>query len=598
MARAAKWLILPVSCALAGACGSAAAFQVFKVGGDADCPYPSIQAAVDAAAATPGADYVWIAMNGSYAGENVQVSDADGVIIVGGLVDCDDIDVDTRMTTVSGAGNDGSAVFTIRGHSSVKLQNLLITGAARDGDANGGAVDFDGSGDLEIELSSITQNSAGYGAGVNAKGDGGHLDVVLEDNTLVLGNTAQTSGGGVRVEGDTRLYVDDPEIMIGFNHALTGIGGGVEVIGPAEAEIGSSGYNGGAVIQFNDAVHGGGIAAAASESNDTAHVYLFTTDPANPVQVSDNFASATGGGIYLKPHTDTLDFGLAMFEAADFRINDNIALEGSAIYGDEDYNIIAGYVGSDVILNSTESPALGVPCAPGVPCNEIRGNIAEDANANPTDGATILMQSCSAIYATRTLFSGNRGGYLIRAFGDQGAHVDLRQSVAAQNTVAHDLINFAPTSQFSTVTLHGSTIVDNTIGSDYVVYADAESSEITDSIIDQLGTQTIAYTGSLTAAYVLTNNASTLAGGTAIVDGEPDYVDRANGDYHLQRSSFGVDFAPAEEGVDRDGNPRTVDLIDLPNGPGPLDLGAYEIQNQIASCAVGDTIYCDGFDGA
>jgi hypothetical protein len=104
----------------------------------------------------------------------------------------------------------------------------------------------------------------------------------------------------------------------------------------------------------------------------------------------------------------------------------------------------------------------------------------------------------------------------------------------------------------------------------------------------------------LTAGYVLTNNASTLAGGTFIVDGEPAFVDRAGGDYHLQRTSFGVDVAPGDAGVnmdlDLDGNPRTVNLIDMPDGDGPMDIGAYEIQNQIASCAVGDTVFCNGFD--
>jgi hypothetical protein len=62
------------------------------------------------------------------------------------------------------------------------------------------------------------------------------------------------------------------------------------------------------------------------------------------------------------------------------------------------------------------------------------------------------------------------------------------------------------------------------------------------------------------------------------------------------RTSLGVDFAPSGTGSDLDRRPRTVDLIDIPNAFGPMDLGAYEIQNQIVACAVGDTIFCDGFD--
>ena len=82
------------------------------------------------------------------------------------------------------------------------------------------------------------------------------------------------------------------------------------------------------------------------------------------------------------------------------------------------------------------------------------------------------------------------------------------------------------------------------------------------------------------------------------VDGAPQFVDAANGDYHQALTSPGVDFAPANDGVDLDGNPRTLDLTDVVNQWGPLDVGAYEIQaGKIIGCSVADTIFCDGFDG-
>ena len=60
-----------------------------------------------------------------------------------------------------------------------------------------------------------------------------------------------------------------------------------------------------------------------------------------------------------------------------------------------------------------------------------------------------------------------------------------------------------------------------------------------------------------------------------------------------------MDLAPGEDGVDLDGNTRTIDLVDMPDGPGgAMDFGAYEIQSQIASCAIADTVFCDGFDGS
>jgi hypothetical protein len=96
---------------------------------------------------------------------------------------------------------------------------------------------------------------------------------------------------------------------------------------------------------------------------------------------------------------------------------------------------------------------------------------------------------------------------------------------------------------------------------------------------------------------VLTNDTIPLTGYDGIVDGVPAFVDAANGDYHLERSSPGVDMAPAADGVDRDGNPRTLDLFDVPDQWGPLDVGAYEIQTQASGpCSAPDTIYCNGFD--
>jgi hypothetical protein len=72
--------------------------------------------------------------------------------------------------------------------------------------------------------------------------------LTLDANTLVLENTADVDGGGIRVEGDSRLFMLANSTLIGYNHAPNGSGGGIEVVGPARADIGSSGYHGSAVI--------------------------------------------------------------------------------------------------------------------------------------------------------------------------------------------------------------------------------------------------------------------------------------------------------------------------------------------------------------
>ena len=71
------------------------------------------------------------------------------------------------------------------------------------------------------------------------------------------------------------------------------------------------------------------------------------------------------------------------------------------------------------------------------------------------------------------------------------------------------------------------------------------------------------------------------------------------GDYHLQITSLGIDFAisppdnrPAPT-IDLDAMPRVFDLPSIPNTYGPRDFGAYE---HFPPCYRLGTMFCDGFD--
>ena len=590
---------------------------IFTVGNGTDCPYRDIQAAVDAAAARPGPDYVWIVDDHTYTGEQVLISDADTVVIEGGFSTCD-IPTPDSFSTVSGAGNGGGAVFTIRGAVNVAFQNLLITGAARDGDASGGGIDFDGVGSLQLITTTIAFNSAGYGAGINMKGGASGATLTVSHDTAVLQNSASTSGGGIRIEGNTVLSVLEPNTLVSLNHAPNGYGGGIEVLGPAEADIGGSGPFGGAVISGNDAQYGGGIAAIAINDMEDPLVRLFTGDPANPVRVGGNLASATGGGVYLKPREATPNHTNAILCARDFRITDNAAQEGSAIYADEDSSfdpLETFYFGADVSLNTDpplwfrgrpQHPCGPVPpapvCATGVACNEIRDNIAEDTSGQPTPGSAVLIQTDGHLFADRVSLRGNTGAHVLRLVDTDAA--EISNCLVAEN-VTDELIYASlgdgdddSTNDF---VFDRCTLAGNTVSTPFVMSMNANSVTIRNSIIDQPGTQVIDFQGSpggLTAQYVLATSLSTLGSGIGLVDGEPTFVDAASGDYHLERTSLGVDFAPTQGGVDLDGEPRTIDLPDIANHFGPMDLGAYEVQvGGVLTCARTDTVYCDGFDG-
>ena len=590
------------------AASAEAGVGIFTVGNGTDCPYRDIQAAVDAAAAHPGPDYVWIVDDHTYTGEQVLVTDTETVVIEGGFSTCD-IPTPDSFSTVSGAGNGGGAVFTIRGAVDVAFQNLLITGASRDGDASGGGIDFDGTGSLELITTTVAFNTAGYGGGLNVKGEAGGATLTISHDTGIIDNTGTTSGGGIRIEGETHLDVLEPNTLIEGNHALNGYGGGIEVLGPARAAVGSPGI-GGAVIQFNDAQNGGGVAVIAIEAGRGGldpRIDLFTTDPANPVQISNNFASSKGGAIYLQSLDGTLlnprDIVRAYLCADDFRINDNLAADGAAIYADWGTLEGAPDAGSVVYLNSDACNGLAVRCAPGVACNELSRNLAEDSNAQPTGGAAILIGHDGALDARRFVLRGSEGGTLVTgAASDLGyASIEMDECLIVDNHTQHELVHLVEGS----LKVNNCTISHDAVDNGHVFYVEDQAQiaiELADDIVDESGILALDYAGdpaNVSARWILSNDIGTLPPDETIQAGVPTFVDAPAGDYHLDAHSLGVDFAPpidngTDDGMDLDRNQRLVDLLGIPNQFGALDLGAYEIQSH---CVLVDTLFCDGFDG-
>ncbi|HSC11896.1 MAG TPA: hypothetical protein VLC97_13055 [Rhodanobacteraceae bacterium] len=518
------------------------------------------------------------------------------------------------LVTIDGNNTAGS-VLTITGNNTLTLRDLTITRGSADPSVGGGGIRFDGTGSLYLDTSTVTLNYAGYGGGINVNGNGGPATLTLGANSLVTFNTAEHDGGGIRLTGQARLFALQPQTTIFYNHAPNGHGGGIEVVGPARADIGSPGDNGLAVIYGNDAEYGGGISADAGDGDFVnATVRLFTTDPKNPVSVSDNSASHTGGGIYVNPFngSDALapHFGDSILCASDFRIDNNIAQEGSGIYADEEYSSFS-YYGATVRLNgdafgqcstpeTTESLG-GVRCAAGTSCNTISGNVAEDSSSNPTAGSAILAQTDVTMQLNRVELRANQGAHVIRSFGSDpsaGAPNTITNCLIADNTLTAEMIRIENDGnhEYGT-TIDGCTIVNNGNMGAPAIYSALEI-VLTNSIIDESGINTLnyaGYPGLASVSYVLATDTSSLPMATHTYLGQPSYVDAASHDYHLQPKSLGVDFAPKAGGQDLDGNARDVDLATIPNVFGPRDLGAYERQN-VFQCGTSDSVFCNGYE--
>lgn len=578
------WLSVLVFMGCLFGMSNAFAFRLYTVGGDAACSFNDLQQAIDAATDADG-NSILIARNFTYSGQHLVIN-GQNINILGGLEECGGSEYGAPIQIT---GRSGNSVIEIEGNSQVYLSNLDISGADLDGSHKGGGIYFGGAGSLELASVSVHDNRAGYGGGIDMSPSGAATLTLL--SSLIANNVASGQGGGIRLEGASVLNAD-PNTYITGNVATgqddIGFGGGIEMVGPAIANINAN-------LNSNTATYGGGVAALASGGNDDAQVNLYSVS-SSVAALYGNHATSTGGGIYLKSSNDG---ALASLCANDFVIDANTARNGAAIYADSD-----GGHGSIAYLNSPAcNPPVGaVHCATGPLCNEIADNVASDAGS-----AIVMIQSNGYLASNYFAARRNQADRLVGLIADTDiSGLILQDCLLADNTLTSNLLWGSGAGEDSVIFVHNCTITHNQLGSENpVIYADVTRLEITGSIIDQpQQTNSLAFTGSadnLFTQYVLTNDTSSFVSGPGILAGTPLFIDAANGDYHLQRTSPGVDTAPASisNDTDLDRNLRVVDLLDIANDFGPMDLGAYEIQTQLppAACSVDDTVFCNGFDG-
>jgi len=521
------------------------------------------------------------------------------------------------VVTIDGAQETTVSVLTITGTSNVTLRYLGITGGNCQTCAGGG-IFFGGAGSLTLDNTTVIGNKGDIGGGINM-GPSGNATLALLANSHIIGNSATFAGsgygggGGIFIEGNTHLIMVADQTQVISNKAANGYGGGILVMGPAIADIGSPGDNShgadtAGVVTNNSAAHGGGIALIASSiyPNQDAVLDLFTTVAARPVNVQGNVATINGGAFYLKPYQDS--FGArsaASMCAFNFRIEHNAANEGAAIYLDSPSPSSGAVVNGLADLNDPNeaycSNAVGagfgaVACAADAPCNEVSDNTAQDIHFNPTSGATIFVSKDTGVIARNVSLRYNRAGQLIHSVGASDSI--LNTTLIADNQVTQQLI-LGESADFD---FGNSTFAHNTIGADHVFKLDANSYlTMYRSIVYQPGKPTVDYAGSggLNIDDVLSNDITTLPvhAGT-VVSGDPLFVNVATGDYRLRAyrqngniaASPAIDFvASADTGLDLDGDAYNQPLPALGRSATPRDLGAYEAQ------PIPDRVFGDAF---
>jgi hypothetical protein len=335
-----------------------------------------------------------------------------------------------------------------------------------------------------------------------------------------------------------------------------------------------------------------------------ATLRLFNVDATHPVRISNNTATSKGGGVYLLPYLSATidnDISFAVMCGNNFRIDNNLAANGAAIYSNEE-NRVAFYQGGRAFLGDTgcgpESvQSLGaVACTLGADCNLIDGNLATQAL-----GAILLAQDNSDLTLSHVVMRNNDADYMMRLIGTRITGLSntlIVDNHAGQAIISAEHESAAPN---NASTIDSCTIANNQVDGSYVI-RNGIGLTMTNSIIDVADTATLDYSGNasyLHVSYMLVDDNVGLPADPTIAVGVPTFIDAANGDYRLRYSrtggvttkSLGLDFAPAIAGNDVDvrAAPHDQDLAGVADTYGPRDLGAIEMQNYA------DRVFIDTF---
>jgi hypothetical protein len=574
---------------------------VYAVGPGPGCTHTTIQAAINAAEANPGDDFIRIPHSQVWNGQALVINTNQALWLEGFWSDCNTIDGSLRAT-IDGAGGSAAPVLRIEAGtgSFVSLDSLTIRNGDVAGGNKGGGIYYRGNGSLAIANSAIINSTAGYGGGMYLEGTGVDAVVVIHGGVGITGNTARYSGGGVFAEA-VRLYMTAPNSLIAFNEAqgvslggttIGGYGGGL-VVNSTDAldgfaTIGSAGVGNAGAIHGNAALFGGGVAVLgeANADNKDAILNLHATQAGAPAKISQNFAERSGGGLYVRGVRSGGDISEAITNLWHASIEGNAAADGAAIAVDE---------WGSLYVNARRASALppegAPPCPVGEPCSRIVGNIDQDALGEPTGGAVISLRGGSSHIglgidaipdlpgARGVSIEGNRGGRLIDL---DGQFVDLAGAgvVIAGNEVGERLIRATGE---SVLRLFSSTIAGNMISGPAVMDLDGDGSRLEGIVLWQPGKVSRTGNAMPTVLWTIASEAGSLGGGPGAVVADPRFIDPARGDYRLRAASPAIDWAPPVVGDDRDvyAMPRDQRMGIVPrlDPSRHRDAGGFERQN-------------------
>jgi len=554
---------------------------VFYVGADTDaaCDFTDVQSALNQAATTPGADVIRLVHARAYTNQALTVHGADDVDVLGGFDSCSDPNGAGPITVLDGSGGFANPIVSVNGSGTARLRDLMLYG-----NDNGSGLSVICA--CTVELSNVTIHD-NHGAPSVFAGGGSVLRIGA--NVEITSNEAQSCAG---------LHVANA--VLDMSHAASSVvtdnvaaqdGGGLCLYN-AVASIGG-------VIENNTAGrHGGGIAVFGSSA-----LLLYPTSAASRPIVAFNSAHDRGGGLYVAPLDDG-DHPTVTGWDAQFLYNE--ANHGGAIHLD---NEIGGDTSIHLCLRSMRAfPAAGGDCPIGVPdgavacdaastgCNRLAGNRAQypDSDLGGLGAAVMSLGPRTRIHLSHAVVRGNDGWTLLGH--DEGlvpataAQIRIDDTLLAGNAIDNAVLfaRFVEQVLVQRTTLAGNDATPfgmNNYGTFH----------LHDSVIFEPGHTTLERSGSTGVEFidmVLAGETTSLNPSSSVVQTfDPGFVDPAADNWHLRPESPAVDFSNHTNGIhDLEGHARRVDLPQMPNRFGPMDLGAYERQD------FGDEIFENGFE--
>lgn len=550
---------------------TAAEIRVGAGGAVGNCDAASVQEAVDLAEALGGEHEIRLS-NDSFYIEDVFISNDVSnakLTISGGWDTCEDTTPNDR-TFFSGARDaltGGPLTITsnkAEGQKHIVLRDLILQGAAIGEPYQEIGVEIAGA-YVQFENVHITQSATGLLVHSGAL-------VEVDEDSAILGNEGDDSsfGGGV---------------TCGYPPAFSGAG----------TEIRMAGH-----IALNRATRGAGILAQSG--------CTIVLQPG--AVITANFASASGGGIYLTSGASLFANGSATQLVV---VSRNTAVTGGGIYavgsGTDAFLsnlfIVENYasgsgggigVGGSAFVRFNRSNST--PCPGAANCAVLSENEVNNASGGSAafveSGGRLELQQ---VTIERGLSAG--AGPVLRAQGTastihaEGISMWRNRAISLFSATDEAIIVAAFVSAADNTWLvdsNGNPILRSRIAS--------ASGDATIDLHASIFQDTSGSTGpNVTGRCLLMDDGSGIVAGNSLIGPDPEFVDPQNGDLHLQATSPAIDFCDGgyfPNDLDIDLEPRFYDLPGNINGIGTLDLGFDEYYGPPPGTQ--DAIFFDGFE--